>query len=131
MAPDAGLAFAGNVEPKEVFAGAVDVVVTDGFTGNILIKTAEAAGEWLRREIRSAVRRRPDTVVGGLLVRPALKRVQRALDYRQYGGAPLLGLTATVIIAHGRSDAVAIRNAIRAGRDAARGRAANVSAAVE
>ena len=130
-APDAGVNFAGNVEPKEVFAAAVDVVVMDGFSGNIFLKTAEAAAEWLRDEIRAAARRRPDSMLGGLLMRPATKQVRKAMDYRQYGGAPLLGLNGTVIIAHGRSDAIAIRNAVRAGRDAAGGLAPNAGAAVE
>lgn len=127
-AADSGLRFTGNVEPKEVLLPAADVVVTDGFTGNILIKTAEATSEMMQAEIRGAAKSRPDFLLGGLLMKGAFARIRRGIDYREFGGAPLLGLNGTAIIAHGRSDARAIRNAIRAGRDAAQGIAANAVA---
>jgi len=128
VTPGAGLRFVGNVEPKEVLVPAADVVVTDGFTGNIFIKTAEATAEMLQSEIRDAAKSRPDFLLGGLLMKGAFGRIRRGIDYREFGGAPLLGLNGTAIIAHGRSDARAIRNAIRAGRDAAQGMAANAAA---
>lgn len=114
-----GFRFVGNVEGKDVIRGAADVVVTDGFTGNVFIKAAEGLGEMIAVELRSALRSRPDTLLGGLLARPALQRLRRRLDYSEYGGAPLLGVAGTVIIAHGRSRARAVRNALRAARDAA------------
>ena len=77
------IAFAGNVEAKELFRGAVDVVVTDGFTGNVLLKTAEGTAEMISAEIRAALRSRLDFIVGGLLIRPAMKRVRRRVDYSE------------------------------------------------
>jgi glycerol-3-phosphate acyltransferase PlsX len=115
-----GLNFAGYAEGKDLFTGEFDVVATDGFTGNVVLKTTEgvatAFATLLKQGILSSVR----TKIGGLLIRPALAEMKRKLDYSEYGGAPLVGCDGTVIIAHGRSNAVAIRNAIRAAAEASR-----------
>ncbi|MEA2637383.1 MAG: phosphate acyltransferase [Chloroflexota bacterium] len=115
-----GVAFTGNAEAKELFNGSFDVVVCDGFSGNVALKTAEGVGEYLfatlRREAMSSVGAR----VGGLLLKPRLRAVRDRVDYRHTGGALLLGVAGEVVIAHGRSDSLAIMNAIRVAADAAR-----------
>ncbi len=113
-----GLNFVGNVEPKEVFAGKADVVVADGFLGNVAIKMAEATADFLFRNLREEI---PSTVtgkVGGLLIRPGVQRIRNRIDWREFGGAPLLGIDGVAVVAHGRSDARAFRNAIRVAREA-------------
>ena len=110
--PEAGIQFAGNVEGKDVFSGEFDVIVTDGFTGNVLLKTAEGAvwafGQLLKRQIKGS----PLASAGALLMRSALENVKRHVDYEEIGGAALLGIHGTAIIAHGRSTAYAILNAL-------------------
>lgn len=113
--------FVGNVEPKELLAGQADVVVTDGFTGNIFIKTAEAVAVTIMVVIKEEIKRRPLAVAGAVLARSAFKATGVRLDPREYGGAPLLGLEGVVIVGHGRSDAYAVRNAIRMGMRAVEG----------
>jgi glycerol-3-phosphate acyltransferase PlsX len=113
-----GLNFVGNLEAKEVVTGQADVVVTDGFSGNIFMKTLEATAKMLTTLIRDEIRTNPVTSLGGLLARPAFRRVNRQLDPGEVGGAPLLGVNGVVIKAHGRSDARAIKNAIRQARKA-------------
>ena len=108
-----GLHFVGNVEGRQVFNHAADVVVTDGFSGNVFLKTAEGAIDVLFREIRSAAGSTLRSRIGGLLLRPALRGIVQQTDYRQYGAAPLLGVDGAVFIGHGRSDARAIASAIR------------------
>jgi glycerol-3-phosphate acyltransferase PlsX len=108
-----GLNFVGNVEPKEVLAGAADVVVADGFVGNIAIKMAEATTELILRSLREEIPRTLGGKVGGLLIRPGVNRIRGRIDWREYGGAPLLGIEGVAVVAHGRSDARAVRNAIR------------------
>ena len=107
--------FVGNVEGKDVFMNAADVVVTDGFVGNVMLKLSEGAaqliGDIVLGEIKSGS---IFTKLGALLVRPALRRVRQKLNYDNYGGAPLLGLRGNCIVAHGRANRRAIRNAIRA-----------------
>ena len=93
--------------------GMADVIVSDGFVGNVAIKTAEGVAAMLLSLLRSEIKARPLTMLGGLLAKPAFKAVGKRLDYREYGGAPLLGVNGVVIIAHGRSDALAIENAVR------------------
>lgn len=110
---DSDLNFIGNVEGKDVPAGIADVVVTDGFTGNVVIKLAEGAASLLLGIIGSEIRSRKVAMLGAALARPAFRAVKRRLDYAEYGGAPLLGVDGVVIIAHGRSNAKAISNAIR------------------
>src|SRR5438552_3313638 len=113
-----GINFIGNVEGKDIFRGKADVVVTDGFSGNVLIKTAEGAAEFVFQSVRDAVQGDPLASLGGLLIRPKLRAVRRRADWREFGGAELLGVNGVAVIAHGRSDARAIYNAVRVARDA-------------
>ena len=106
------LNFIGNIEPKEFMYGAADVAVTDGFTGNILMKTAEAASSYMAELIRTYMKSSPVAAVGGLLSRSVFSQVRAHLDPREVGGAPLLGVNGPVIIGHGRSNDIAIKNAI-------------------
>lgn len=116
-----GLNFIGNVEPKEAAACHADVVVSDGFTGNIFIKTTEATAKMLTDLIRDEIKASPLTAVGGLLAKPAFRRVARRVDPFEVGGGPLLGVNGVVIVAHGRSNARAIKNAIGQARKAVQG----------
>lgn len=109
--------FEGNIESKEVIEGLADVVVTDGFTGNIFIKTAEATARLLQTVIAQELTRGPISTIGALLARSALRRVRRRMDDSEYGGAVLLGLAGLVVVAHGRSNANAIRHAIRIAKE--------------
>ena len=113
-----GLNFIGNVEGNDLFKGKADVIVCDGFTGNVLVKTAEGAAELLFRSIRDAIKGDPIASVGGLLVRPKLQGLRKRVDWRELGGWLLLGVNGVTVIAHGRSDARAIRSAIKVARDA-------------
>lgn len=117
----AGLNFIGNIEPKEFYAGKADVVVTDGFTGNVLLKTSEAVASFLISMIREQIKSGMATSLGGLLARPAFKRVGAVLDPSEYGAAPLLGIDGLVFVGHGRSDARALLSAIRVARQAVSG----------
>jgi glycerol-3-phosphate acyltransferase PlsX len=112
-----GLNFRGNVEGHDLFEHPVEVVVCDGFTGNVVLKTAEAiAGaifNWLKHEIVQS----PLTKLGGLLAKPAFKAIYKRTNADEYGGMPLLGCNGICIIAHGGSSAVAVKNAIRAARE--------------
>jgi phosphate acyltransferase len=112
----AGINFIGNVEGNDVFKGKADVIVCDGFTGNVLVKTAEGAAEFLFRGIRDAIKG-PVASIGGLLVRPKLQALRQRYDWRELGGWLLLGVNGVTVIAHGRSDARAIRSALRVARD--------------
>ncbi|MFN2138635.1 MAG: phosphate acyltransferase PlsX, partial [Candidatus Promineifilaceae bacterium] len=106
------LNYIGNIEPKEFMAGAADVAVTDGFTGNVLMKTAEAVSSYMAALIRTYMKSDPIAAVGGLLSRNVFKQVKAHLDPEEVGGAPLLGVNGPVVIGHGRSSAVAIKHAI-------------------
>jgi glycerol-3-phosphate acyltransferase PlsX len=117
---NSGLNYVGNVEGKEVIGGAVDVAVTDGFVGNVMLKTSEAVAKLIVEKIKTAIRAGgPLTKLGGLLVRPALSGIRKLLDPSEYGAALLLGVNGLVLIGHGRSDAIAIKNAIRLAMNAA------------
>lgn len=105
--------FVGNAEGKDIPWGVADVIVTDGFTGNVIIKLAEGVSKLITDTLKEELTSRTVTKVGALLAKPALEGVKRRLDYREYGGAPLLGVDGVVIVGHGRSDAKAIRNGIR------------------
>ena len=113
------LRFAGNVEGGDLMVGDLHVVVTDGFTGNVALKVMEGTVALMLGEIRSAAGSSLRTRVGGQLMRPALSEIRRRWDYRRYGGAPLLGVNGIVIVGHGRSDAEAVANAVRAAATAA------------
>jgi glycerol-3-phosphate acyltransferase PlsX len=111
-----GLNFYGNVEGKEIFGGEVDVAVTDGFTGNVMVKASEAVAklliERLREELMASIR----TKVGALLAKPAFTALRKTLDPSEIGAIPLLGLDGLVFIGHGRSDAKSLVSGIRAAR---------------
>jgi glycerol-3-phosphate acyltransferase PlsX len=113
--------FAGNVEGKNLFDGSVDVVVTDGFTGNVALKTMEGLAEFLLSTIRDEAKKSVRGMAGGLLLKPSIANIRAKADWRQVGGAPLLGVNGVCIIAHGRSDAEATKNAIIRGAEAVRG----------
>ena len=108
-----GINFTGNLEPKEVLAGKADVVVADGFVGNVAIKMAEATAEFIFRAMRDEIPRTMRGKAGGLLIRPGVGRIRARMDWREFGGAPLLGVDGVAVVAHGRSDALAVKNAIR------------------
>jgi phosphate acyltransferase len=116
-----GLNFVGNVEGKDIFAGKADVVVADGFVGNVAIKMAEATAEFLFRTLRDEIPRSVAGKLGGLLIRPRIQKIRARLDWREFGGAPLLGIDGVAVVAHGRSDATAVKNAIRVAKDAVDG----------
>ena len=130
-----GLNFVGNVEGKDVTRGMADVVVTDGFTGNVIVKLTEGLVSFLAKYLKGELTgsglnklalalMAPGLVLtlpGLLLLFPTLKRIARRMDYAEYGGAPLLGVDGVVVIAHGRSNAKAIKNAIRQARQAVEG----------
>lgn len=109
---NSGLNYVGNIEPKEFMRGAADVAVTDGFTGNLVMKTAESIASYMSDLIRDEMMKGPRSILGGLLARPAFGRVRRQLDPNEVGGAPLLGVNGVVIIGHGRSNDFAIKQAI-------------------
>ena len=121
---ETGLNFAGNVEGRDVFTGKVDVVVTDGFTGNVILKVSESLAEMVESLLREEIKRTLKASVGFLLSRSAFRRFKMRLDYSEYGGAPLLGLKGCVIICHGRSTAKAVKNAIRLAAEFSRQRLA-------
>jgi glycerol-3-phosphate acyltransferase PlsX len=106
------LNFIGNVEGRDVLRGAVDIVVTDGFTGNVVLKFGESFVDFLGDALREEVRTRPLGRLGAFFMRPALRALRRKIDYAEYGGAPLLGVDGIVIIAHGGSNPKAYCNAI-------------------
>ncbi len=116
--------FIGNVEPKELTRGEVDVVVCDGFAGNLILKTGEAMGELIMGLIKSKIGNNMFYKLGALMIKPALRHVKKMFDYAEYGGALLLGVNGLVLIGHGRSNARAIRNAISTAVRAARSGAA-------
>lgn len=107
------LRFAGNTEGRVLLAGAADVVVSDGFTGNVALKTLEGTIKTLLGGLRDELASSPKGKLGGLLIRPAVGRIRERLDPDTYGGGYLLGLNGLVVIAHGSSSRVAIENAIR------------------
>jgi len=107
------LNFIGNVEGREVFSGTADIIVCDGFTGNIALKISESAAEFFTVLLKEELERGPIGKMGGLLARGAFRRFKKRVDYTEYGGAPLLGVGGMCIISHGRSTGKAIKNAIR------------------
>jgi glycerol-3-phosphate acyltransferase PlsX len=107
--------FVGNCEGRDIPEGLVDVVVTDGFTGNVALKLYEAAGTVMFREIRDALQSSVRGRAGGVLATPALRRLRKKFDADEYGGAYLLGVGGLVVIGHGNASGYAIANAIRMG----------------
>jgi len=111
-----GLNFIGNVEGKELFGGMVDVVVTDGFTGNVLLKGSEAVVKLLVDVLKEGLMASPRTKLGALLAKPAFDRLKTLLDPGAIGAAPLLGINGLVFVGHGRSDKRALVSALKAAR---------------
>lgn len=110
--------FIGNVEGRDITAGTVDVVVCDGFVGNIVLKTAEGLAKSLMQLMKETIMDGGYMAkLGGLLIMPALRRLKKKLDYAEYGGAPLLGVDGGFMICHGSSKAKAIENAVRAAKE--------------
>lgn len=110
------LNFIGNVDGKDIPLGVANVVVTDGFTGNAILKVSEGLGEELVQLIEKGMDSRLDYRLAYRLLKPVISSVLQRLDYSEYGGAPLLGVNGNVVIAHGRSDGKSIANAIRTAR---------------
>ena len=110
--------YIGYVEGRDIFNGKVDVVVCDGFTGNVALKTMEGVASFAGEVLKDAFKQSVSSKLGYLISRNALKQAYRRLDYAEYGGAPLIGLDGVAIIAHGGSTPLAIKNAIRQARDA-------------
>jgi phosphate acyltransferase len=115
------LDFVGNIEPKDLLTSEVNVVIMDGFVGNLFLKTFESAMSYVTNVIRSEIRAGLVSSVGGLLIAPAIGRVRARLDPLEIGGAPLLGVDGIVIIGHGRSNARTVRNAVQQARQAVSG----------
>jgi glycerol-3-phosphate acyltransferase PlsX len=107
------LNFRGNVEGHDLFEDPVEVVVADGFTGNIVLKTSEAIASAIFHWLKSEIYKTPARKLGGLLARPAFKAIHKKTSADEYGGMPLLGVNGVCIIAHGGSSAIAVKNAIR------------------
>lgn len=105
--------FAGNIEGRDIPAGTVDVVVTDGFTGNVVLKTAEGAASVITKLLKEELMASPLRKLGALFLRGAFRSLARRLDYAEHGGAPLLGVEGNVVLCHGGSNEKAIKNAIR------------------
>ncbi len=109
---ESSLNFIGNVEGRDIFQGDVDVIVCDGFVGNVCLKVSEGLVEAATHMIREGIMSSSIAKLGYLLARPVFKKFKKRVDYAEYGGAPLLGINGTGIICHGKSSAVAIKNAI-------------------
>jgi glycerol-3-phosphate acyltransferase PlsX len=116
--PATGVNFIGNVEPKEVLRGGADVIVADGFVGNIMLKSLEAVGETMFRFLRRELTSNPLRMLGALLTKPALVKLYKQVDPFEIGGAPLLGVNGVIIVAHGRTNAKGIKNAVNQARQA-------------
>ena len=115
----ANINFVGNIEGGEVHNGRADVVVTDGFTGNVAVKVTEGASDFIFHELRGALTSKLRYKLAAMVLKPALLQLREKMDPGTYGGVPLLGVNGVVIIAHGASDARAVRNALNAANDAA------------
>jgi phosphate acyltransferase len=113
-----GLNFIGNVEGKELFGGLTDVAITDGFTGNIMIKASEAVSKLLLDILKEQLMSSFQTKIGALLAKPAFGKIKKIMDPSEIGAAPLLGIDGLVFVGHGRSDAKAITSSIRVARQA-------------
>jgi glycerol-3-phosphate acyltransferase PlsX len=122
-----GINFIGNVEGRDIPAGAVDVVVCDGFVGNVVLKLSEGLAESLVGFITTQLTSTPLNTLAAAVLRPSLRKVFKQISYDEYGGVPLLGVNGSAIVAHGRSNAKAIQNALRVARQTAE---TNVTSAI-
>ncbi len=109
--------FIGNVEGTDIFKDSVDVVVCDGFVGNILLKTSEGVASSISKLIKLNIKKSPSALTGALLMRRVFKLLKKQIDYAEYGGAPLLGVKNCTVICHGKSNKIAIKNAMYQARD--------------
>jgi glycerol-3-phosphate acyltransferase PlsX len=109
--------FIGNVEAKRLYRGEADVIVCDGFVGNVALKTSEAVASFVATILKNEIRNSFISKIGALLLMPALGRFKKRVDYEEYGGAPLLGVGGVCFIGHGSSGANAVKNAIRVAKD--------------
>lgn len=114
-----GLNFIGNVEGKELFGGEADVAVTDGFTGNVMLKSVEAVAKLISDILKEEIMSSPITSLGGALAKPAFKKLRKLISPEEIGGALLLGVDGLVFVAHGRSNAQAMFSAVRLARETA------------
>jgi glycerol-3-phosphate acyltransferase PlsX len=114
-----GLHFIGNVEGRDVPTGGVDVVVCDGFVGNVVLKLSEGLAEMLISLLRTQLTSSLPSKLAAAILKPGLKKMFKSIDYAEYGGVPLLGVNGSAIVAHGRSNATAIKNALRVARQTA------------
>jgi glycerol-3-phosphate acyltransferase PlsX len=120
MLADSPLNFQGNAEGRDLVGHNFDVVVCDGFVGNIVLKFAEAMAEWVLMSIRGEVRKSALATLGALAMKPVFKGFKKRIDYAEYGGAPLVGLNGVCIICHGSSNAKAIANGLRVAAESVR-----------
>lgn len=111
------LNFIGNVEGRDMYTGQADVIVCDGFTGNVALKVSEGVFEFMMSLLKKELTSSLQTKAGAILSRPAFQKFKKRLDYAEYGGAPLLGINGVTVICHGRSTPKAIRNAIAVARE--------------
>jgi phosphate acyltransferase len=116
------LNFVGNVEGRDLYTGIVDVIVCDGFVGNVALKVSEGLVEVIRQSLKQSLKASVTRKVGAYLAQGAFNEFKKLVDYSEYGGAPLLGLNGICVICHGRSNAKAIRNAIRVAKEFAQGK---------
>ncbi|MBU4560674.1 phosphate--acyl-ACP acyltransferase, partial [bacterium] len=107
------LNFIGNVEGRDIFNGSVDVIVCDGFIGNVVLKTAESLAETIQGMLKKEITKNFLRKLGALLSMGAYRAVKKRIDYSEYGGAPLLGINGVCIITHGGAPALAIKNTLR------------------
>ena len=129
---EADINFIGNIDGKDIFTGNADVIVCDGFIGNVVLKTSEGLAEVLMKMLKREVVNLTAGRIGYFLIKPALRNFKKKTDYDEYGGAPLLGINGTCIISHGRSTAKAIKNAIRVASDLAENKVYEIiSSAIE
>lgn len=113
----ANINFKGNIEGKDIFSGSADVIVCDGFIGNIVLKVSEGLADTILKMLKMEIASVTTGKLGYMMIKPAIKNFKKRTDYSEYGGAPLLGINGTCIISHGRSSARAIKNAIKVAAD--------------
>jgi glycerol-3-phosphate acyltransferase PlsX len=114
--------FIGNVEGKDIYSGKADVIVSDGFTGNIALKVSEGVVDTMFHMARTEIMKNLFAKIGFLLMKRHLKRIYKRVDYSEYGGAQLLGINGVCIIGHGRSNVMAVKNAVKMAKDFVRNR---------
>jgi glycerol-3-phosphate acyltransferase PlsX len=117
---NADMNFIGNIEGKDIFSGHADVIVCDGFIGNIVLKVSEGLAETIMKMLKREIADVTTGKLGYLMIKPAIKNFKKRTEYSEYGGAPLLGINGISIISHGRSSARAVKNALRVAAEMSR-----------